>query len=255
MVSAFDLMSRDNGSASDPYLQLTCNGKTFSERDNYQLDEPNPDFYKKFDFEGMFPGTSPLKIDVWDYDMIFGDDLIGTSYCDLEDRYFTLEWLALTDKPIEYRQIYHPSSALAQGTVKMWVEINPVNMPPEKKKEWDISPKPKYPIELRICVLNCKNIPMMDVEGTCDAFCRGFFDSKEDVQETDTHFRNQDGKPDFEYRWIFPVKFPRKDHKFTLQMYDLDFFTGNELIGEAVIDLKQILEDCSMIKGPVNLNK
>jgi hypothetical protein len=38
---------------------------------------------------------------------------------------------------------------------------------------------------------------MMDFEGTSDVFCRGFFDSKEDVQETDTHYRNQDGKPDF----------------------------------------------------------
>lgn len=37
----------------------------------------------------------------------------------------------------------------------------------------------------------------MDAEGTVDAYCRGFFDSKEDVQETDTHYRNQNGKPDF----------------------------------------------------------
>ena len=38
---------------------------------------------------------------------------------------------------------------------------------------------------------------MMDIEGTSDVFCSGYFDSSEDVQETDTHYRNQDGKPDF----------------------------------------------------------
>jgi hypothetical protein len=46
---------------------------------------------------------------------------------------------------------------------------------------------------------------MMDFEGTSDVFCRGFFDSKEDVQETDTHYRNQDGKPDFQYRLIYKM--------------------------------------------------
>lgn len=77
MVSGFALSSRDNGSASDPFLILECNGKKFNERDNYLLDESEPDFYKCYDFEGTFPGTSPLVIDVMDYDMVFGDDLIG----------------------------------------------------------------------------------------------------------------------------------------------------------------------------------
>ena len=114
-ISAFDLSSRDNGSPSDPYLYLLCNNKIVNERDNYQLDEPNPDFYKSYDFEGTFPGSSPLQIDVWDYDDIFGDDLIGTTILDLEDRYFSLEWQALDDKPIEYRQIYHQQSSISQG--------------------------------------------------------------------------------------------------------------------------------------------
>lgn len=92
MVSAYNLSSRDNGSDSDPYLKLTCNGKVFSDRDNYQLDNPQPDFFKKFEFEGKFPGSTPLKVEVWDYDMIFGDDLIGTSIVDLEDRFFNMEW-------------------------------------------------------------------------------------------------------------------------------------------------------------------
>jgi hypothetical protein len=92
MVSAFNLSSRDNGSASDPYLSISCNEKTFHNRNDYQLDEANPDFHLKYEFEGKFPGSTPLKIEVWDYDMIFGDDLIGTTYVDLEDRYFNIEW-------------------------------------------------------------------------------------------------------------------------------------------------------------------
>jgi len=86
------LSSRDNGSPSDPYLYLQCNKKIVNERANYQLDEANPNFYKMYDFEGVFPGSSPLQIDVYDYDEIFGDDLIGTTSVDLEDRYFSMEW-------------------------------------------------------------------------------------------------------------------------------------------------------------------
>lgn len=102
-ISAFNLSSRDNGSASDPYLYLQCNDKIYNERDNYQLDEPNPKFCKFYDFEGTFPGCSPLQVDVWDYDDIFGDDLIGTTIVDLEDRYFSLDWQSLPEKPVEYR--------------------------------------------------------------------------------------------------------------------------------------------------------
>ena len=91
-ISAFDLASRDNSSPSDPYLYLQMNNKIINERWSYQLDEPNPDFYQCYDFEGTFPGCSPLQVDVWDYDDIFGDDLIGTTNVDLEDRYFSLEW-------------------------------------------------------------------------------------------------------------------------------------------------------------------
>lgn len=92
MVEGFDLSSRDNGSASDTYLQLHCNKTSYNERDNYQLDQANPVFYKKYDFEGMFPGSSPVKIEAWDYDAIFGDELIGTTILDVEDRFFSMEW-------------------------------------------------------------------------------------------------------------------------------------------------------------------
>ena len=44
----YDLASRDIGSASDPYLFITCGDKNYNERDNYQLDNSEPEFYKMF---------------------------------------------------------------------------------------------------------------------------------------------------------------------------------------------------------------
>lgn len=54
-----------------------------------------------------------LFIECFDYDELFGDDLIGTTTIDLEDRYFLPEWRALNDKPVEYRQLYIPTSGVS----------------------------------------------------------------------------------------------------------------------------------------------
>ena len=113
MINAYDLASRDIGGFSDPYIKISCGDQVFDERENYVLDDPKPEFGKHFDFPVVFPGCPPIQVDMMDYDDLFGDDLIGTSWIDLEDRYFLAEWRALADKPVEFRQIYHPSSAVS----------------------------------------------------------------------------------------------------------------------------------------------
>jgi len=40
-----------------------------------------------------------------DYDDFFGDDLIGYTYIDLDDRFYSQNWGAMEDKPIEYRDL------------------------------------------------------------------------------------------------------------------------------------------------------
>ena len=52
-------------------------------------------------------------ISAYDYDDLFGDDLIGTTVVDLEDRYFLPEWNALKDKPIECRELMHPNMSIS----------------------------------------------------------------------------------------------------------------------------------------------
>ena len=55
---------------------------------------------------------------------------------------------------------------------------------------------------MRVVVWDTEDLKMMDDEGTTDGFIRCYFD-KEQVKDTDTHFRNQDGKCSFNYRLIF----------------------------------------------------
>lgn len=103
VIEGFDFASRDIGSASDPYLVLQCGKTKHNEKDNYQVDEPNPKFHKHFDFNVEFPGAPPIEITAYDYDTLFGDDVIGTTYIDLDDRFFSPHWQSITNKPIEYR--------------------------------------------------------------------------------------------------------------------------------------------------------
>jgi hypothetical protein len=73
----------------------------------------DPDFYKTYEFDGSFPGCAPLVIKLMDYDDMFGDELIGSTSIDLEDRYFSPEWQSIRQKLIELRDLYHPSSSIS----------------------------------------------------------------------------------------------------------------------------------------------
>lgn len=110
VLEGFNFANKDIGSLSDPYLVITCGKRIVNEKDNYQLDTATPQFHKCYEFDAEFPGAAPIKIDAYDYDDLFGDDLIGSTSIDLDDRFFSPEWLSIKDKPVEYRSLFHPSS-------------------------------------------------------------------------------------------------------------------------------------------------
>ena len=150
-----------------------------------------------------------------DYDFLFGDDLIGETVIDLEDRYFSPDYNSIMRKPIEYRKLYHPTSSVSQGTLLCWPEIYPTNVSPEVSKKFDITAKPATEFEVRLVVWDTEELKMMDDEGTTDGFIRAFFNSS-NYKDTDTHFRNQDGKCSFNYRLLFPITSHDVEKKLTI---------------------------------------
>ncbi len=82
-----------------------------------------------------------MNVQVYDYDELFGDDMIGETKIDLEDRFFSPEWQSIKDKPIEFRQLYHQSSSISQGVVKLWANIIPTSVANEHPKSF-IEPRP-----------------------------------------------------------------------------------------------------------------
>jgi Ca2+-dependent lipid-binding protein len=92
MLEGFNFAAKDAFSPSDPYLVIKCGKNEFNEQKNYQLDTANPKFYKCYDFQVDFPGAPLVEIFAYDYDMFFGDELIGITRLDLDDRYFSKSW-------------------------------------------------------------------------------------------------------------------------------------------------------------------
>lgn len=246
ILEAFDLASRDIGSFSDPYILVSFGEEVISDRDNYKLDEPNPKYNKIFEFKGSFPGAPPLIIDVYDYDDLFGDDLIGKTSIDLDDRFFSGDWQALDEKPIEYRQLYHQSTSLSQGVVTCWCEIEAQSKGKKSKeqKKWNIEPEPVLDYEVRVCVMDTKNVPCEDLEGTSDVFIKAYIDDK-DKKTTDTHYRCQTGEASFNWRLLFDLKAPTQADKYEMvfQAWDFDVFKSNDYICEWVFDLTEVIKN------------
>ena len=113
MIEGFNFAKRDLFSESDPFIIVKCGKKEFNEEDNYQLDTNEPKFHKAYDFNVSFPGAPIAIIEAWDYDTFFGNDLIGITKFDLDDRYFSKEWSSLSNKPVEYRNLLVPTSSIS----------------------------------------------------------------------------------------------------------------------------------------------
>ena len=255
MLEGFDFASRDIGSFSDPYLFIRCGNREFSERDNYQLDEPNPKFYKLFEFTGEFPGAPMIEIEAYDYDDLFGDDLIGKTSIDLDDRFFNGDWQAIEEKPIEERQIYHESTSLSQGVISCWLEIEPSNKQNKTQKVWDISPEPVKEYQIRLSVMDTVNVPCEDFEGVSDVFIRSYVDD-DDKKDTDTHFRCSNGKASFNYRILFDVKSPRQNPLLlVMQAWDFDLFKSNDYLCEWTLDLDEVFKNVRLTQQSVILSK
>ena len=249
-----DLPSKDLTSESDPYIKIYLGDqKKFDEQKNYLNNVRNAKWYKYYDIIGEFPGDSTLKIEVWDYDPIFRDEIIGSTQIDLEDRYFNSDWLEMKYKPIETRLLLHPDLSRQQGNITLWVEIydkkDMIHMEP-----WQISPEPKTQIEMRLIVWETEDMELRDDEGTSDVFITAYFDPKQ-KQSTDVHYRCQNGTASFNWRMIFKLDLPNIYNKLVIHAYDKDIFSKDDYITGAELDIINMVNITKNLDVPVVFNK
>jgi hypothetical protein len=273
IVRAFRLTAKDAGNSSDPYVKATIDGVTGSwpkghpnagkEVEKTVIPKTlNPYFGQVYEWKNIsMPGTPALKVEVFDDDML-GDDPMGLTEIDVEERFFSEEWRKLgvgedsvVRRPSECRDLFLGESKITQGSIEMWIEIFPMS-----EQSWhpyvDISPPEKELFELRVVIWDAKDMVPMDVVGDMnDLFVSGhlyYRDGQnrlqETVHETDIHWRAQGGKGSFNYRLLFKdLMLPMDDGsgdsdlpRFVLRAWDQDVLGGNDLIGSAEIDIRDL---------------
>ena len=248
------LPKKDLLSPSDPYIKIYFGeDKKFDEQKNHQNDKVDVEWFKYYDILSIFPGESTLRIEVWDYNPIFKDELIGSTSIDLEDRYFNNDWQNLKFKPIETRELNHPDITGQQGRILLWVEIfdkkDSINMTP-----WQIAPEPISKVELRLVIWETEDMRMMDVEDTSDIYITAYVDQK-DKQSTDVHYRCQTGAGSFNWRIVLQLDVPRVNNILTLHAYDKDIFSKDDFISGAEIDLTDIIKVPKDLDVPITFCK
>lgn len=201
------------------------------------------------------PGVSNLRIQAWDYDTLFSDELIGETVIDIEDRYFDHNWTNLDHKPIEIRPLYHEEEHGVQGYVSLWLEIFDKK---DKKLQtkWNIERPPEKKIELRVIIWQTKSIPMLDDEGTSDIYVKTFLEP-ENSKETDVHIRCQTGNGSFNWRCLLPVTLPReeKGSELNIQVYDWDLWSGDDYICCGSLNLDQLMKIVYQVDIPMHVSR
>ena len=249
-----NLAKRDAFSDSDPYIKILVNEKeVINERKNYQEDKKDCKWYKHYDIPVEIPGSSSLKLEVWDWDEILSDDLIGYTTIDLEDRFYNEDWQNMKYKPIEVRPLLHPDIEGAQGKAIMWLEMFDANEI-ANNIPWKIDPQPICELQVRFVVWETEDMEMMDVEGTSDIYVIGYIDQKEN-QKTDIHFRCQTGVASFNWRMLLPLRLPVQSPKLTIQVYDKDIFASDDYICGTTLNLKDIVNIPKLLEMPVGLTR
>ncbi|KAK4877630.1 hypothetical protein RN001_010136 [Aquatica leii] len=89
IVKASDLHPMDLNGKADPYIVLQLGSKKISDKENYVSKQLNPVFGKCFEFEATFPQDSLLTIQLFDWDLVSADDMIGETRIDLENRFYS----------------------------------------------------------------------------------------------------------------------------------------------------------------------
>ncbi|XP_041358290.1 otoferlin-like [Gigantopelta aegis] len=89
VIKANDLHPADINGKADPYLVIRLGSTTMNDKENYVSKQLNPVFGKCFEIEATFPMESLLSVQVYDWDLVGMDDLIGETKIDLENRYYS----------------------------------------------------------------------------------------------------------------------------------------------------------------------
>eukprot|EP00744_Colponema_vietnamica_P005269 GILI01007734.1.p1 GENE.GILI01007734.1~~GILI01007734.1.p1 ORF type:complete len:1327 (-),score=328.72 GILI01007734.1:207-4187(-) len=250
VMNAQKVMPKDFDGSCDPYIWIFNSDRQGTRNNvkdsaNVVNNSLNPEFNKCYQLPCTIPDHNDLTIQLWDQDdPITGDDFIGQTRFDIEDRFMHPQWRRLKHGfrtvPIEPRNLMSETSLVAQGVLNMWLEIltkAEAGAPPEVLS----APKPED-FQIRLVIWNAKDVPLadgdhVDVMISCSVIGQ---DGEDIIQKTDVHRDSRNGKAQFNWRMIFNILVPSKAPRLKVQIWNANLLTADEPLSEAVIDMKSI---------------
>lgn len=144
IVRGIHLQPRDSNGKSDPFVVLSFGkGKTINDKANYIARNLDPEFGRVFEMTCVIPEDNELRIQVYDYDMIGSNDLIGETKIDLEARYLTRKRATVglprhykkegfdcwrdSQKPSDILEKFCKTHHLPKPTYTEWIKNQPVS--------------------------------------------------------------------------------------------------------------------------------
>jgi hypothetical protein len=261
------LTAKDLGGSSDPFLQISHGSGLCHLIDDKQRslrkNTLNPDFYTSYEFEAMLPGDSEIQISVYDYDAIGSNEIIGSTLIDIENRWLNPSWRAMPNKPMEIRPLKLVSSRASQGSLEMWVDIFSESVAKITPRHHIEPPLPE-PWELRVIIWKTANCVNKD-EGSSDLYVSCQLEGNEESkQNTDTHWKSEDGTGNFNYRMKFPLALPASSSLIKvsnlfpflhagitlsqIQIWDKDLVGSDDSLGEISLNLRSLMRKAFQTK-------
>eukprot|EP01084_Bolivina_argentea_P196074 336195_1 len=241
-----------SGGASNPYLIIKT-GKTTTNvntRDDYSSNTLNPGFYQSFEFPVKLPECSVVTIEIWHMDKTGNDTLIGSTSINIANRWYSKYWRNMNPKPVESRKLTIQTSARDQGQLKMWLELWQQQVIKDNKIPLEnIAPPVPQEYELRVIVWDCERciLPAAvedDIQLYTNLHVTCEFQS--DMQQTDVHYRSQNGNGCFNWRMKFAIKFPNPewndDPSFDIKIWKADNSGIKNIVSKASISLQSFLQ-------------
>eukprot|EP00003_Mantamonas_plastica_P016707 TRINITY_DN2790_c0_g1_i2.p1 TRINITY_DN2790_c0_g1~~TRINITY_DN2790_c0_g1_i2.p1 ORF type:complete len:460 (+),score=162.14 TRINITY_DN2790_c0_g1_i2:1153-2532(+) len=210
-----------------------------------------PAFYECYEVQAFLPGDADLKIQIYQYNVVFADELIGETTVDLEARYYNQSWLNVDLKPREFRSLWSPSSQLPQGKIECRIEI----LTPEQARSTpieNIKPPPPKPFQLRLIVWNVLNAeyPIDATKGDFMVSAQ-FGDQKtRELLETDVHWNSDDHEGRFNWRMKIDADLPLQEpepNRVLLQLWDRGMLSPNDALAEVNLNLKGWLKKAAKV--------